>query len=129
MPIRITWTAPEGNTRSGPILGYVLYKKDAAGEIDIETDFLTLLPASPRVFDDAAYDRITLENSGYTYAISALNPVGEGLLSLGDFASFTFEEPIYTEDWILILPGTESPQYTENWEPSLPIQYEEDWNI
>jgi hypothetical protein len=126
MPITLTWNEPASSA-----IGYLIYRRQGTGSIDKNVHFLASVGASPLSYDDVTYDREVLQELGYTYAISALGPAGEGQLSDSQFITQTFDQPIYDETWDVTINGTLSPQFAEEWEFTLSLTpnelYVEDW--
>lgn len=126
MPITLTWNQPGASA-----IGYVIYRRQGSGLIDTDVHFLANVPSSPLSYDDTTYNREVLQELGYTYAISALGPAGEGILSAPQFITQDFDQPIFDEGWEVNIAGTLDPQFAEEWEFSLSLTpnqlYLEDW--
>lgn len=129
MPINLTWDAP-----SSPfVIGYIIYRRNGSGDINTDTHFLATVPATPLSYDDENYDRTVLQSIGYTYAVSALGPTGESLLSPKQFITQSFVQSMFSELWDVDLSGSISSQFVEEWEFSVSLTpdelYFENWNL
>lgn len=129
MPITLTWDEP---LFASAVIGYIVYRRQGTGSIDTNLHLLANVAATLLSYEDTTYDREVLQEMGYTYAVSALGPGGEGQLSSTQFITQSFDQPIYDETWEVSIAGTLDPQFSEEWEFTLSLTpnqlYLEEWN-
>jgi hypothetical protein len=120
VPIQLSWSPP---LIGGPtVLSYKIYKRiNDSQPIDPFTDFLGIVAGNVLSYTDASYDRNILYDTGYLYALRAVNFFGESDLSNTTLITFDFEELIETEIWETSLPtGTETLMFLELWNVTYP---------
>lgn len=146
MPIRLTWNAPV--QQGSGIIGYKLYKTLAPGPITI-FDFHQAFSGNVFQYDDYAYNRRLLQDTGYLYKLTSLSTEGESDFSASTLVTvnYSFEDFVDIEEWefsfgevddleLLELweytfPTTPNQQYIEGWDYSIVAnqQYIEDWDV